>query len=72
MSGKNILTPEEIDELKNHPIDFSDIPEMTDEQAKLFKPRYFNVKPPTEALTFISTSTYRLGAIIECNYYYTN
>ena len=33
------MTPERIAELKNRPIDVSDIPEVTAEQAKEFYPR---------------------------------
>ena len=33
------MTPERIAELKNRPIDLSDIPEVTEEQAKEFYPR---------------------------------
>ncbi|MDR1748249.1 MAG: BrnA antitoxin family protein [Spirochaetaceae bacterium] len=51
MSGDNTLTPEEIQNLKNRSVDLSDIPEITDEQAVLFKPRYFNVKPIKQTLS---------------------
>ena len=33
------MTKERIIELQNRPIDFSDIPEITEEQAKEFYPR---------------------------------
>lgn len=43
MSTAKTLTVEEITELKKKNIDFSDIPEMTDEQAKELYPK--NWKP---------------------------
>ena len=38
------MTPERIAELKNRPIDLSDIPEVTPDQAKEFYPRSLKQK----------------------------
>ena len=39
MNNAKTLTPEEIAALKKRPIDFSDIPELTDSQAKELYPK---------------------------------
>ena len=39
MNTVKTLTAEDIAELKKHPIDFSDIPELTDSQAKELYPK---------------------------------
>lgn len=45
--GNYIMTPERIAELKNRPIDLSDIPEVTSDQAKEFYPRNLKQKIQT-------------------------
>ncbi|MGI5173269.1 BrnA antitoxin family protein [Treponema sp. OMZ 840] len=49
MSTANILTVEEIVTLKKRPINFSDIPELTDAQAKELYPK--NWKPKKQAVS---------------------
>ena len=44
MSTAKILTDKEIAELKKRPIDFSDIPELTTEQAKELYPRNWRLR----------------------------
>lgn len=49
MSTAKILTDKEIAELKKRPIDFSDIPELTTEQAKELYPK--NWRPRKQAIS---------------------
>lgn len=49
MNTVRTLTPKEISELRKRPIDFSDIPELTDEQAKELYPK--NWKPRKQAVS---------------------